>query len=160
VENFPIIESFQTFFFLLFGFAGIVSIASDIKAWTQLTRFWRMAPFFAPLVFVTLYSLDRFGTPKVEIETTYIGSLPSVMVDITFGFGAVGNVVVKKGESWTTDMGRATPNLTIGWGATFEEKRVRRKEFFVGNQIPRFGSDRIIGITLRDDGASIRVDRK
>jgi hypothetical protein len=159
-ENFPVIEGLLTFTFLLFAVSSVVSIVATVKEWKKLSVIWRVAPFLAPFVWLTFFCMVRFGTPEVDIETTYNGAQPGVQVDIEFGHGAIFNNVVKRGEPWTTNLGRATPYLTVGWGVTFEEKRAQRKEFLVGDRIPCFGRDRIIKITLLDGDARIQIDQR
>jgi hypothetical protein len=157
VNNFPFVEMvgllFLVFFILVSG-AGI--ILSFVKR-KNLTLFEKIFPLVGTILFLTTFIVDTYCTISTDVEIQYLGQQPEITYQLGFGEQGLGGPL-KKGEVYKINMGRPSKMLYISWGQDY--KKDKRKQFDVSKDIPKYGRDLILKISIFDKYVTYDVVKK
>jgi hypothetical protein len=158
INNFPIIEILGSFLFASLVLITITGIIFTIVKRKDLSLFEKIFPLLGAIFFLGTMLLDIYGPPVVDVEVTYLGQKPDIKIDVSFGSGSSG-FGLKKNETrdWSED--RPTEYLIVSWGDSYANKE-KKKEFDVSNEIPKYGSDRSLKISIFDEDVKYEVIKK
>ena len=160
INNFPAIEMINWYLFLFFWVSGIIAIIIAVVRWKKIPNYARVAPFITVSVWVFIVLLYKLGTPAIGAEIQYLGGKDWIAVEFSHGRGASG-FGIKKGEVWKNDdVGRVTNHYGIEVKSDYGGSVERKLPIDMTKEVPRFGYDRTLCITITDGDIKYEVRKK
>ena len=160
INNFPVIEMINWYLFLFFWVASFIAIIIAAVRWKKIPNYARVAPFITISIWLFIVMLYKLGTPAIGAEIEYVGGKDWIAVEFSHGWGASG-FGINKGEVWKDDdVGRATNHYGIEVKSEYGGSVERKLVIDITKEVPKFGHDRTLCVTITDDDIKYEVKRK
>jgi hypothetical protein len=164
INSFPFIEMLGMLLFATFIIISLIGVVTAILQRKKLTALEKIFPFVGVLLLSSTIFIDTYAVPLIELKMSYIGKHPTINVGISYKEGASG-FPLEKGESYSINIGRISNGVSIIWGENHvswldPSDNQQEKYIDLSDDIPKFGSDRIIEITISDQNVRYDVIKK